>query len=168
MIPSGSKQADEYSNLEDDIGLDDFCLTRPAAVDNLVCPECGSHMVLRESKKYRKPFYGCERYPECRAAHGAHTDGRPLGIPANADTKRARMRAHRVFDALWQAKPGEEPIMSRVEAYRWMGTILRLPSTEAHIGRFTREQCEKLVQKVLRKYPEAANAWDRLLEDPFD
>jgi ssDNA-binding Zn-finger/Zn-ribbon topoisomerase 1 len=168
MISSGNTQRDEYADLEEDVGLEESYITRPAAVDNLVCPECGAHMVLRESKKFRKPFYGCERFPECRAAHGAHTDGRPLGIPANADTKRARMRAHRVFDALWQAKPGEEPIMSRVEAYVWMGMALRVSPNETNIGRFSREQCEKLVQKVLKKYPEAANAWDRLLEDPFD
>ena len=29
------------------------------------CPECGSQMVVRKSKK-GKIFYSCERYPDCK------------------------------------------------------------------------------------------------------
>lgn len=105
------------------------------------CPECGGSMVLRQSKYGL--FYGCGGYPKCRATHGAHKDGRPLGIPADKKTKQARIRAHAVFDQLWK-----EDHMSRSEAYSWMQDAMGLTEDEAHIGRFTEEQCDELELKV--------------------
>ena len=29
------------------------------------CPKCGAKLLKRHSRKSNKPFYGCERYPEC-------------------------------------------------------------------------------------------------------
>jgi len=105
------------------------------------CPECGGQMVLRNSRYGL--FYGCTGYPECRAAHGAHADGRPLGTPADAATKKLRIEAHAVFDRLW--KGGS---MSRSAAYRWLREAMELSEAEAHIGRFTSEQCLALMAKV--------------------
>ncbi len=37
--------------------------------NSVVCPRCGSTMVLRQSKKGEKPgerFWGCSRYPQCK------------------------------------------------------------------------------------------------------
>lgn len=34
-----------------------------------------------------RSFFGCVGCPRCRATHGAHADGSPLGIPANAETQ---------------------------------------------------------------------------------
>lgn len=101
------------------------------------CPDCGSSMVLRQSKFGL--FYGCVEYPKCKAAHGAHADGRPLGTPANKKTKDARIRAHDSFDQLWKDKH-----MSRGEAYEWMQEAMELSEDEAHIGKFTIDQCDEL------------------------
>jgi hypothetical protein len=101
------------------------------------CPECGSAMLLRQSKFGL--FYGCIEYPKCKAAHGAHADGKPLGTPANPETKKARIRAHDAFDELWKGRH-----MSRSEAYTWMQRTMGLPEDEAHIGKFTIDQCEEL------------------------
>ena len=46
-------------------------------------------MVLRNSKYGL--FYGCSTYPNCKASHGAHKDGKPLGTPA-ACTPRKELR----------------------------------------------------------------------------
>lgn len=106
------------------------------------CPDCGSSMVLRNSKYGF--FYGCTEYPTCKAAHGAHKDtGKPLGIPADKKTKKARMRAHDAFDQLWKDKH-----MSRTQAYEWMQEAMEMSEDEAHIGRFTEEQCDELELKV--------------------
>jgi len=105
------------------------------------CPECGETMVLRESKFGL--FYGCSAFPKCKAAHGAHKDGKPLGIPADKMTKKARMDAHEVFDQLWKGKH-----MARGEAYQWMQEAMEMTEEEAHIGRFDADQCEELVHKV--------------------
>ena len=50
------------------------------------------------------------------------------------------MKAHRAFDRLWK-KMG----MSRGEAYRYLQSVMDMTSDEAHIGRFTEEQCEDLI-----------------------
>lgn len=113
----------------------------------LRCPECGGRMVLRQSKY--GPFYGCADYPDCRAAHGCHPDGRPLGKPANKETKQARIVAHEAFDKLWKPPEGKEKgRMKRKEAYRWMQTALGMTKDEAHIGNFDKEQCARLVEAV--------------------
>lgn len=105
------------------------------------CPECGAKMVLRNSKFGL--FYGCTSFPKCKATHGAHADGQPLGIPANAKTKKARIRAHDAFDQLWKDKH-----MSRGDAYFWMQGAMVMTAEEAHIGRFTEDQCDELEVKV--------------------
>ncbi len=105
------------------------------------CPECGSAMVLRNSKYGL--FYGCSTYPNCKASHGAHKDGKPLGTPADKKTKGARIRAHDSFDQLWKGKH-----MSRSEAYVWMQEAMEMTEDEAHIGKFNEEQCDQLELKV--------------------
>jgi ssDNA-binding Zn-finger/Zn-ribbon topoisomerase 1 len=152
----------------EDVTMDEPMLTRsiyPCERHDLVCAECGSLMKLRKSEKFDNPFYGCTRFPECKGSHGAHRDGRPLGTPANKATKLARIRAHRVFDLLWHQPGGR---MSRPEAYAWMRRKMRLSEDQAHIGKFSEEQCTKLIEAVREKFPFVKTAWDRINEDPFD
>jgi len=102
------------------------------------CPECGEPMVLRDSKFGL--FYGCTAFPRCKASHGAHKKtGEPLGTPADGPTKKARIRAHDSFDQLWKGKH-----MDRGEAYEWMQEAMGLSADEAHIGKFTIDQCDEL------------------------
>jgi len=108
------------------------------------CPECGAAMTLRKSRYGL--FYGCTRYPECKAAHSAHAaTGEPLGTPADAGTKQWRIRAHAAFDTLWR---GPGAFMSRPVAYRWMWETLGLARDGAHIGLFDQAQCERLIEAV--------------------
>lgn len=107
---------------------------------DLICPECRSPMRLRESQFGL--FYGCSRYPKCKATHGAHPTGEPFGIPAGPETRKWRIRAHEEFDKLWH---GEHATMSRAQAYRWMIVNMALPADEAHIGRFSVDQCKRLI-----------------------
>lgn len=124
------------------------------------CPDCGAAMVLRDS--IHGPFYGCKNYPRCKATHGAHkATGLPLGIPADAPTKRARQAAHALFDQLWKGKAlrgrhRSHPEMDRREAYAWMAEAMGLTTDEAHIGRFDAAQCERLCELVLERYPDFA------------
>jgi ssDNA-binding Zn-finger/Zn-ribbon topoisomerase 1 len=105
------------------------------------CAECGAPMTLRNSK-YGK-FFGCTNFPECRGTHGTYPDGRPLGNPADAETKHYRIAAHYVFDSLWKSK-----MVTRNRAYSWMQQVMTLSSEEAHIGNFTKEQCKRLIMLV--------------------
>lgn len=108
------------------------------------CPLCSGPMVLRGSRYGL--FYGCVNFPVCRSTHGAHPDGRPLGIPGDAETKAWRIRAHEAFDRLWQGGG-----MRRGQAYAWMRRTLGLSKHEAHIGRFDPDRCRALIAAVERK-----------------
>lgn len=104
----------------------------------LECPDCNVRMWLRDSKFGR--FYGCGNYPKCDMVHSCHEDGTPMGVPANKETRQARIRAHTEFDKLWKGQR-----MSRSQAYTWMQLTMGLTADDAHIGRFTDEQCATLV-----------------------
>lgn len=107
------------------------------------CPECEAPMVLKPGAFGL--FYGCTKWPDCNGTHGAHQDtGEPLGVPATRDVKQARIEAHEVFDTLWRNNPS----MSRDAAYRWMREKMGLSAEEAHIGRFDKMQCERLIALV--------------------
>lgn len=108
----------------------------------MTCADCGSEEAKRATGAriyphrpdlHHKQFWLCR----CGAYCGSHADGRPLGSPAGAETRKARMAAHAAFDRLW--KSGRT---SRGRAYEWLADAMRLPPEEAHIGMFTRQQAE--------------------------
>lgn len=107
------------------------------------CPDCGSDMVLRTSRFGL--FYGCIRYPACDASHGAHEDGTPLGVPANKETRQARIDAHNTFDLLWKGATNTGRRAARRDAYRWLRDKLGLSKDECHIGLFNVETCKKVI-----------------------
>jgi len=104
------------------------------------CPDCGKYMVLKTSKYGL--FYGCSTWPDCEGTHGAHPNGKPLGVPADKATKLARIKAHEAFDLLWK----NNGPMKRGEAYAWMQRVLDLTADEAHIGRFDIPTCARVVK----------------------
>jgi ssDNA-binding Zn-finger/Zn-ribbon topoisomerase 1 len=133
---------------------------------DLVCPQCGKLMRLRHSNKPPiRLFYGCSAWPDCDATHGAKRDGSPAGTPGDKETRHARICAHRVFDRLWNAKEGEKPIMNRHEAYEWLRKEMKLTGDDAHIGSFSKTQCDQLQALVKAKYPRVRNAWDKISGD---
>lgn len=145
----------------EDIDLDEHPPEFSGERRDLLCGECKAPMELRKSSKYPTPFYGCSRFPECRGTHGARKDGSPLGTPADKDTKKARIRAHAVFDQIWK----KHLTRNRGQAYNWMRQAMGLTHSQAHIGMFTAEQCEELIRLVYRDYPDLKDRIARLLYD---
>lgn len=42
------------------------------------CPDCGAKMVLRHRKSDRQPFWGCNRFPDCRGVRNIDPEtGKP-------------------------------------------------------------------------------------------
>lgn len=115
-----------------------------------VCAECGAAMRLQSTNRFTyadgspKKFWSCTRWPACNGMHGAHQDGRPLGTPANKETKEWRIKAHDAFDRLWKV----ERRMARSVAYRWMQARMGLTDDEAHIGKFNITKCKWLIRLV--------------------
>ena len=98
-------------------------------------------------------MYGCSRYPACRGTHGAYRDGSPYGTPADGETKKLRIRTHELFDQLWRhgldprIKSLQDPEEgSRDTAYRWLRQALDLGKDQAHIGSFSKENCERAIR----------------------
>ena len=110
------------------------------------CGDCAAPMVLRQTDKFQYPngaprlFYGCSRYPECRSIHGAHPDGWPLGVPADARTRQARQHTHAVI-ALYAATHN----LSMPEMYEFLAAGLDMTDDECHIGRFDIAQCRAAI-----------------------
>lgn len=108
-------------------------------------------MVRRTSDRYQyadgtyRQWYACAHWPDCRGSCSAHPDGTPMGVPADAATRQARMQAHAAFDAFWR---GPTRIMARGDAYRWLEKQLGLPRDGAHIGAFTQAQCAQVLRAV--------------------
>jgi ssDNA-binding Zn-finger/Zn-ribbon topoisomerase 1 len=139
----------------EDVSFDDYEPRFPAARTDLRCGDCGAPMEVRPSKF--GCFYGCVKWPDCNGTHGAHPDGKPKGIPANKATREARVRAHFVFDKVWK-----ERLKSRREAYRWMRDAMGLSASQAHIGRFDRDQCDHLMALVYESFPSLHTRYSRL------
>lgn len=128
--------------------------TIAAPVEHQVtCPDCGAPMRLRRARRSDlagRLFYGCSMYPSCTSTHGAHPDGAPLGVPGNAATKAARIRAHAVFDQLWK---GPRAVVSRGQAYAWLEQAMWLKSGQGHIGAFNEAQCDQVIAVVEEARP---------------
>ena len=96
------------------------------------------------------PFYGCVRWPACKATAGAHPDGRPLGRPADSGTKLARRCAHAAFDLLWK---GDNPVFeSRGKAYAWLAGAMGAGTI--HIGDSFGDDLVRIVELSARRLAE--------------
>jgi hypothetical protein len=112
----------------------------------IYCADCGSLMQL--TKNHFGNYYKCTK-AECTGVHQAHPNGKPVGIPADRVTRRARIRAHEAFDRLWENK-----IMNRTEAYAWLSTITGITLEQAHISMLTKEQCDLVCVRVREMFPQ--------------
>lgn len=143
---------------------------RPKFINlNPICPYCGEATKLvngtviyphRYDLKDKK-FYlcaDCNAYCEC---HGY--TAKPLGMPANAELRTARIKAHNDFDALWKeenyiprsATPTTKGLrMTRAAAYHSLSTDMHLPIKQTHIGQFDLGQCQQVLNFVTKYYAE--------------
>lgn len=138
---------------------------------SVICPDCGAEMTLRSTAKYKtrdgkdKMFYGCSRFPNCRAIHGAHPDGKPLGIPGNQETKAARIKAHAAMDKVVQergwGKDAKDP-RARRGLYLWLGRKMGFEEREiaekCHIAMFDVNQCQRVIEICVAADPERKDA----------
>lgn len=115
----------------------------------LHCPYCGTvaeRVTGREVYPHRPDLYGKKLFVcrPCDARCGTHPDGTPLGRLANAELRKARNRAHAIFDPLW--KSGR---MHRSEAYRWLRKITNLSRDECHIAMMDIETVTRTIEALL-------------------
>jgi ssDNA-binding Zn-finger/Zn-ribbon topoisomerase 1 len=126
--------------------------------DKIICPNCGAKMILKNTQKFfykngePRKFYGCSRFPLCTSTHGAHPDGRPLGIPVTQKIKTLRVKVHFMCNQVWG---NWNDIDSRVkrEMYNWM----KENAPKTHIGEMNEEELlktEELLKNILKEKKE--------------
>lgn len=97
---------------------------------------CPNHKsVMRCSPSRYGPRYACDE-PGCTVVCWNNK----TSTPADAETRALRSRCHALFDERW--KSGRE---SRDESYRWLRRVMGLTREDAHIGKFSKAQCEQLL-----------------------
>lgn len=104
------------------------------------CPEPGCGGKMRRKDTRFGLAYLCDRWFEtrCPGALGCHTDGTPLGIPADQATRRERQKAHTIFDRLWK-----DGWMSRGAAYRWLSA--QMGEDDPHIAKMDAASCQRVI-----------------------
>lgn len=114
----------------------------------VLCPcgaECvkasGADIYPHRSDLRHLRFWRC---PSCGRYVGSHKEsGEPLGIPADARTRKARSGVHALFDPLWIGKKGRNRRRRRDRAYQWLADQLGIPKERCHIGSFDHATCIK-------------------------
>lgn len=102
------------------------------------CPEDGGEFELMQTS-----FGALRQCKSCTVRQWLDVQGNPKGTPANAFLRRARMEAHRYFDALWKSG-----FMKREEAYAWLSAQLR--RDEVHMAEMDTIECA-LVTKISKQ-----------------
>lgn len=112
------------------------------------CPYCGANGVLKKATEiygnnaFEKYVYVCKNYPICNSYVGVHMGTlKPKGIMANGELRNKRIKAHKLFDAIWKNN-----IMTRKQAYRWLSYELCLEFEQAHIANFSNYMCDKTIE----------------------
>jgi hypothetical protein len=133
----------------------------------------GEEVYPHRADLYEREYLYCE---PCQAWVGCHPDGTPMGMLADAELRKERMEAHRLFNTLWQTKlraraseyaegtKGWRSKEIRIKkecmraGYMWLAAQMGIPPRECHIAMFDVEQCKK-VQELCR--PHAERIWVR-------
>lgn len=126
--------------------------TRTSPKGRVTCPYChrdavavrGNVLYPARIDLFCKWFYRCD---PCDAHVGCHPKTMvPLGSLANFTLRRARNRAHAIFDPIWRS--GE---INRIEAYAWLSEQLGVSSSNCHIAMMNKEQCDLVVAACVRR-----------------
>lgn len=111
----------------------------------MTCPYCGKEAPwVPNEEVYGRRFgksYMCYYCKPCNAYVGCHQNTRqPLGTMANAQLRKARMKAHAAVDPLWKLGP-----FSRGKVYAILSDMF---GRSIHIGEADLELCNEIIQSA--------------------
>lgn len=102
--------------------------------------------------------YVCSRYPDCDSFVMAHAKTlKPMGSLAGPELRRLRYNAHKEFNRLYQSG-----IMSKRDAYQWLGMIVQAPMAHAHTGHLGEYYCQVVIRESRKLYQERMGEKERL------
>lgn len=124
----------------------------------LICQYCNAPTEYVDSNEvYRKSYGMIYLCRGCAAWVGVHKGTSiALGRVANEELRYAKKEAHFWFDGLWKhkIKGGESKHSARSGAYKWLAKAMNVEPELCHIGMFTTEQCEEVVELCKKYYPQ--------------
>lgn len=148
-----------------------------------VCPHCqvpavlvtGAAIYPHRADLHTKQFWRCER---CGAYVGCHPKtSKPLGVPANAELRRARQLLHdRALDPLWQRaelhynRPEDARAIAiirnsaRKRVYAYLSWRLGLDPEDTHTAMFDLETCRRAWTALARTDYPAIRDWYKTRE----
>jgi ssDNA-binding Zn-finger/Zn-ribbon topoisomerase 1 len=136
----------------EDFSLEDYRPKFPDAQSDLICPDCGALMTLRDTKKFPLPFYGCTKFPACRGKHGATRTGAPAGIPADAETRAGRRKIML--------------LMEHNTCHFFVPTVItEVLGTHIGVASLNKTQCDLVLKEIFRRYPYLMTRYDTLAYD---
>lgn len=110
----------------------------------VTCPYCHKPATCEDSYVIYGRSYGwawiCRCLPKWSYVGCHGKTKKPLGTLANEATRIARKQAKAAFDPVWR-----RGLMTRQEAYIWLGGILGKSEEQCHIARSTTEQCMQII-----------------------
>ncbi|MDE2099644.1 MAG: hypothetical protein KGL39_20495 [Patescibacteria group bacterium] len=65
--------------------------------------------------------------------------------PATDEVRRLRQECHALFDPMWRLRKRRNWFRDRRAAYEWLAKAMGVGREDAHIGKFGKEQCERLL-----------------------
>jgi hypothetical protein len=111
------------------------------------CNLCSGDVILVDSIIIYGKSYGNIYYClKCGNYVGVHKEtDKPLGLIADENTRKARIKAHGVFDNFFKSK-----IVTRKNSYKILQALMNMSADDAHISRFDTQQCGELVSQIKR------------------
>lgn len=119
------------------------------------CPYCSGKVSKTRGRGYGATHdcIDCGAYVGCHRA--GRNKGRPLGTVANAEDRKLRGVAHRLFDSLWRRKMRRDSCgqsTARSAAYSWLAREMGIPKKECHMAMMQSDRLNLVISICQRPY----------------
>lgn len=112
-----------------------------------ICHFCGGEVIFTTNDKIYGKLYGdgkCYLCTKCRAYVGVHKNTKTaLGILANDEMKKWKIKCHNLFDAMWKSNK------QRNELYRKLAEEMKIERSHCHFGHFNMNELRKAYSILL-------------------
>lgn len=118
-----------------------------------ICNYCNKPAKLVDSKVLYGYAKGHIWLCSCGAYVGTHKNStKPKGTLADRETRKARIKAHEVFDSYWKTRfwTGNSRRQARIAGYKWLADQMGMDLKQCHIGKFNAQQCQRVIEIVER------------------
>lgn len=114
-----------------------------------ICHFCNGEVIFTTNDKIYGKQYGngmCYMCVNCKAYVGVHTGSKiALGILANDEMKKWKIKCHDLFDTFWEDRKG-----NRNYLYKKLADEMKIERSHCHFGHFNLAELKKAYQIISR------------------